>query len=327
MKTPENKNKKLPAELDTELQNLSDSEVQGLREVWDLASFPASSTFPDPSKLDQIWNAVDQKISEKEREPQFQRKDDRPSVERRQTARIIPMRWLAVAAVLVIGAIGARMWLAPVTLTVPYGETASVQLSDGSMVELNSGSTIKYARSFGDERRVSLQGEAFFDVEKEARPFIVETFNGSVRVLGTTFNVKAWDDESKTVVALQSGSVQVAGLVSEDNPKLLNPGQTARIQNEEILLSPTEEGLVPASLAWRSGDFSYSEEELRAVLHDIERRFDTQIVVSSEAMGSRKTKYSRKNPGSASVVLEELCASLGLAFRTTNEGFEVFDPQ
>ena len=113
---------------------------------------------------------------------------------------LFPMRWLAVAAVLIIGVIGARMWFAPVTLTVPYGETASIQLSDGSMVELNSGSTIKYARSFGDERRVSLQGEAFFDVEKETRPFIVETFNGSVRVLGTTFNVKAWDDESKTVV-------------------------------------------------------------------------------------------------------------------------------
>ena len=327
MKTPENKNTKLPAELDTELQNLSDSEVQGLKEVWDLASLPASSTFPDPSKLDQIWNAVDEKISEDVNEPQFQRKDDRPAVERKQTARIIPMRWLAVAAVLIVGAISAQLWLAPVTLTVPYGETASVQLSDGSMVELNSGSTIKYARSFGDERRVSLQGEAFFDVAKESRPFVVETFNGSVRVLGTTFNVKAWDDESKTVVALQSGSVQVAGLVNEDNPKLLNPGQTARIQNEEILLSPTEEGLVPASLAWRSGDFSYSEEELSAVLHDIERRFDTEIVMSSEAMGSRKTKYSRKNPGSASVVLEELCTCLGLAFRTTSEGFEVFDPQ
>ena len=327
MKTPENKNKKLPAELDTELQNLSDSEVKGLKEVWDLASIPPSSVFPDPSKLDQIWNAVDDKIGEGTSELLLHDKDDRPAVQRKQTARIIPIRWLAVAAVLIIGAIGARLWLAPVTLTVPYGETASVQLSDGSMVELNSGSTIKYARSFGEERRVLLQGEAFFDVEKENRPFIVETFNGSVQVLGTTFNVKAWDDESKTVVALQSGSVQVAGLMNEDAPKLLNPGQTARIQNEEILLSPTEEGLVPASLAWRSGDFSYSEEELSAVLHDIERRFDTVILMSSESMGSRKTKYSRKNPGSASVVLEELCASLGLAFRTTGEGFEVYDPQ
>lgn len=327
MKTSDNKNKNLPTELDKELQSLTESEVQGLEEVWDLSGSPPSSTFPDQARLDQIWLAVEGKIAGDSSGTKLGGKQDRPAVQRGRTARIYSIQWLAVAAVAIIGIVGASIWFSPVTVSVPYGETASVQLSDGSTVELNSGSSVKYARSFGDERKVTLTGEAFFDVKKEGRPFIVETFNSSVSVLGTSFNVKAWDDESKTVIALQSGSVQVSGISNTNEPVRLSPGQTAKVQPQEIVLSQSEEGLVPASLAWRSGDFAYSEEELIAILRDIERRFDTQIGLASSSLASRKTKYNRKNPDSASIVLEELCASLGLAFRSTDAGFEVYDPQ
>ena len=327
MNTPENKNKNLPGELDKELQKLSEADVKGLQEVWDLAGSAPASGFPDPAKLDQVWLAVEGKIERDRRDTELTPADDRPAVKRVKSARIIRMRWLAAAAVLVVGIVGTQLWFAPVTVTVPYGETASVQLSDGSSVELNSGSSIRYARSFGEERKVKLQGEAFFDVQRENRPFIVETFNSSVQVLGTSFNVKAWDNESKTVVALQSGSVQVNGMTQADESVRLIPGQTARIETDGILLSPSEERLVPASLAWRTGDFAYSEEALSAVMSDIERRFDTQITITPSSLGSRKTKYNRKNPGAASIVLEELCASLGLAFRSIDSGFEVYDPQ
>ena len=306
---------------------MSEPEVQGLEEVWGLVGSTPSSSFPDQARLDQIWLAVEGKIEASSSNSALGKVQDRPAVKRTRTARIYPIRWLAAAAVVIVGIVGTNMWFSPVTVSVPYGETASVQLSDGSTIELNSGSSVKYARSFGDERKVILTGEAFFDVQKENRPFVVETFNSSVQVLGTSFNVKAWDDESKTVIALQSGSVQVSGNDNKNEPVQLSPGQTAKVQPQEIVLTQSDEGLVPASLAWRSGDFSYSEEELIAILRDIERRFDTQIGLASSSLASRKTKYNRKSPDSASVVLKELCASLGLAFRSTDAGFEVYDPQ
>lgn len=323
MKTEKNRN--LPTELDTELQNLPDNDVQGLQEVWDLAGGPASPGFPDPAKLNQIWSAIEGEALT-EAEPSVRGRQDRPPVPQRKSARVYTMRWLAAAAVLVVGLIGARTWFSPVVVTVPYGETASVQLSDGSTVELNSGSELKYTRSFGDERRVTLQGEAFFDIVKEERPFIVETFNSSVQVLGTTFNVKAWDNELKTVVALESGIVQVAERSNLSESVQLSPGETARVQDDNILLSTNDDGLVATSLAWRTGDFSYSEESLDAIFKDIERRFDTDVSIASPSIGERKTKFNRQNPGSASVVLEELCASMGLAYRSTNTGFEVYIP-
>ena len=327
MKTPDNKNKNLPAELDTELQNLSDSEIQGLSEVWDLTGSSPSSDFPNHDKLDQIWLAVEKNMASESSTAKIEPERDRPAVKNVNKARLYSMRWLAAAAVLIIGMVGARLWFSPVTVSVPYGETASLQLSDGSTIELNSGSSIRYARSFGDTRKVTLQGEAYFDVQKEERPFIVETFNSSVQVLGTSFNVKAWDNESKTVVALKSGSVEVTGLNDLAESVRLVAGQTAKVQREEIVLSPMEDGLLSVSLAWISGDFAYAEEAFSAVLQDIERRYDTEILLSPSSLGSRKTKYNRKSPDSAQVVLEELCTSLGLAFRSTDSGFEVYDPQ
>lgn len=323
MKTKKNQN--LPSELDTELQNLSEKDVQGLKDIWDLAGGPANSGFPDPTKLDQIWSSIEDQARANTEAP-VQARLDRPPAVRQKPARIYAMRWLAAAAVLVVGLVGARLWFSPVTVSVPYGETASIELSDGSTIELNSGSEIKYARSFGDERRVSLQGEAFFDIVKEDRPFVVETFNSSVQVLGTTFNVKAWDSELKTVVALESGIVQVADRSDRNSSIRMSPGETARVQNDNILVSALDDGLVATSLAWRSGDFSYSEESLDAIFSDIERRFDTEVSLGSPSIGERKTKFNRKNPGSASVVLEELCTSMGLAYRSTNTGFEVYIP-
>ena len=325
MKTEKNNN--LPTELDTELQKLSDEEVQGLNEVWDLTGMPSATDFPNPDKLNTIFSAIDEQISKNNREGKPIPKEDREPVRRKRTARIYSIRWLAAAAVIVMGLIGWRSWLSPIQVSAPMGQTASVELHDGSTVELNSGSQIQYSRSFGDVRKVRLNGEAYFDVVNEGRPFIVETFNSSIQVLGTTFNVKAWGDEMKTVVALESGRVEVTGLSSGDDTILLQPGEIAQVQNNSVQLSSKDEGLVPTLLAWRTGDFSYPEEELRVIFRDIERRFDIQIDVASPEVGSLKTKFNRQNPNSVDVLIEEICASMGLSFRTTATGFEVYNPE
>ncbi len=113
----------------------------------------------------------------------------------------------------VVTAIGLAVWLQPRTVTVPYGAAETVELTDGSIAELSSGSSLTYRNFWGrDERRVTLEGEAFFDVAEAQRPFIVETFNASISVLGTRFNVRAWstDPFPETSVALESGRVAVS---------------------------------------------------------------------------------------------------------------------
>ncbi|RKN80182.1 FecR family protein [Ulvibacterium marinum] len=117
------------------------------------------------------------------------------------------------------------------TLTVPYAKRFGIQLSDGTKIHLNSGSSIKYPVKFikGANREVFLSGEAFFEVAEDAeRPFMVSSDDLVVKVLGTTFNVKAYPEDQEINTVLVSGSV---GLSNKDNQTtdstLLEPGHMA----------------------------------------------------------------------------------------------------
>ena len=115
------------------------------------------------------------------------------------------------------------------TLAVPYGRRAEVQLADGTKVWLNSGSRLVYPNTFnGDRREVFLQGEAFFDVSHNAaKPFHVYAKNVDVKVLGTSFNVRAYEDETTMSTVLVEGSVALSDM---NQPKImtqLKPTQMA----------------------------------------------------------------------------------------------------
>ncbi len=117
------------------------------------------------------------------------------------------------------------------TLTVPYARRFGIQLSDGTRIHLNSGSSIRYPVKFikGVHREVFLTGEAFFEVTEDTeRPFIVSSDDLVVTVLGTTFNVKAYPEDKEINTVLVSGSV---GLSNKENPStdstLLEPGHMA----------------------------------------------------------------------------------------------------
>lgn len=235
--------------------------------------------------------------------------------------------WMAVAASLLIGAVGLALWLQPVTHTATPGERLTVQLPDGSQAELNGGATLRYARRFGEARAVRLLGEAFFAVVEDQRPFRVETFNAQVEVLGTRFNVKAWPEglAPATTVTLETGRVRLAALTQPDRAVEMTPGET-RAVGLDAVLTPPDTAALHRALAWRTGALLYHDELLGVVLEDLERRFGMTLVLQAPALHRRRISFSEHDPTDAETVIRTLCAGYGLNYRATATGYELYDP-
>ncbi|MFV0592535.1 MAG: FecR family protein [Draconibacterium sp.] len=163
-------------------------------------------------------------------------------------------------------------------VTVPFGAKTNITLPDGSLVWLNSGSTLSFSSEFEDKRPVVLVGEAFFEVEKSDKPFIVSTNFGDVEVKGTSFNVKAYTEENTLQATLVSGSV----LVREKDSKkevTLEPGQQANLIDEEITLSNVETELF---ISWKDGKLIFRKEYLPAAIKRLERWYNVKIELADD---------------------------------------------
>ena len=183
------------------------------------------------------------------------------------------------------------------TISTPRGGQYQVTLSDGTKVWLNAASSIRFPVSFtGAERRVSVKGEAYFEVAHDQfRPFKVELNTSEIEVLGTHFNVNAYDDEASVKTTLLEGKVK---LTAKDNasPFILLPGQQSAIDNDgNITLqkdADTEE-----AVAWIHGNFQFKSAELQTVLRQISRWYDVDI----EYKGNLNPYFTGQLPRSESV--------------------------
>ncbi|ARA94689.1 hypothetical protein AWN76_017040 [Rhodothermaceae bacterium RA] len=265
--------------------------------------------------------------------------------------------WATAVTTLVV-ALGLAWWLHPTVVSVPYGQTAAVTLPDGSNVELASGTTLTYRWRWGQEaRRVSLEGEAFFDVVPDARPFVVEAFNATVRVTGTRFNVAAWPDDPQrqTVVTVEEGRVEVAARppagaeAAEQAPAapslrpeaqtlpaerlmvvapvvVLEAGQGTRVVGDSLAPRPPQAVAVEAALAWRAGALWFRDQPLAVIFRQLERRYATPIRAVSPEVAARRHTYQNPAPVSVASVLSDICLALDLRYRRTAQGYEVFSP-
>ncbi len=148
-------------------------------------------------------------------------------------------------------------------------------LADGSKVWLNAGSSLLYPVSFiSDERKVSVTGEAYFEVAHNvSRPFIVNHGSMEVRVLGTHFNVNAFeDDDSNIKVTLLEGSVKID---NGNAANFLKPGQQALVSKEIKLVNDVNLDLV---MAWKNGYFQFDRASLQNVLNQVSRWYDVDVV-------------------------------------------------
>lgn len=166
------------------------------------------------------------------------------------------------------------------SLAAEAGQRANVTLADGSVVTLNSGARIEYPVTFkGKERRVRIEGEALFKVSPDAgRPFIVSTYAADIKVLGTTFDVVAYEDEDVFSTTLMEGSVHVTNASDPSDSHLMRPGEVVTLCEGKLRLSALDD---PDSLSWVDGLVSLKAKDFASLMKLFERVYGVQIVVAT----------------------------------------------
>ena len=164
------------------------------------------------------------------------------------------------------------------TMHTPRGGQYKLSLPDGSLVWLNASSSIHYPTSFqGEERKVEITGEVYFEIAHDAtKPFKVSVNEMEVQVLGTRFNVNAYNDEPTINTTLLEGRVKVTGLITHDS-RLITPGQQARLNNTGSIKVFNNID-VDAVMAWKNGYFSFDNADMAAVMRQFSRWYDVDIV-------------------------------------------------
>ena len=174
-------------------------------------------------------------------------------------------------------------------LTVPFGKRFEIELSDGTVIQLNAGTILKYPVTFSDpnSRDVYLEGEAFFSVQKNPEhPFIVHTKNMNVRVLGTKFNVSSYENEDTTSTVLLEGSVKVLRPNENDNldvGTIISPNQQAAIQYGELSV---EEVDVEKYIAWTQGILYFDNDRFADIVKELERHYNVKILNKYQELNS-----------------------------------------
>lgn len=162
-------------------------------------------------------------------------------------------------------------------LNTPMGGEYQLVLPDGSKVWLNSGSTLRFPTTFiGSERIVELKGEAYFDITKNSKmPFLVRTNNTmDIKVLGTQFNVMAYDDEKNINTTLIEGSVEV---LKGTGKTMLKPGQEAILNRGSGNIKVASADLEQAT-AWKNGYFIFYNENIESIMRKVSRWYNVDVV-------------------------------------------------
>jgi len=172
------------------------------------------------------------------------------------------------------------------TLTTTRGEQTEVLLPDGTLVFLNSQSSLNFPTNFkgAKERKVTLTGEGYFEVTKnKLQPFIVASNQQLVKVLGTTFNINAYTDEPHTATTLLEGSVNITN-TNNQRSATLSPGQQATLSTNQLEIKTVETDDV---VAWKNGYFMFNNETLSTILNRVSKWYDVDVIYKDDAMKNK----------------------------------------
>lgn len=160
------------------------------------------------------------------------------------------------------------------TITIPRGGQYQLVLPDGTKVWMNSSSSLTYPVIFkGSKRQVSLTGEAYFEVAKNKQmPFIVESKKQTLEVLGTHFNVNAYDDEPAVKTTLLEGSIKIIAVANKMS-RVLVPGEQAHVDQNIEIRAVDAEGVV----SWKNGLFVFNKQTVEAAMRQLARWYDVEV--------------------------------------------------
>ncbi|MCX2584417.1 FecR domain-containing protein [Pedobacter sp. MR22-3] len=176
------------------------------------------------------------------------------------------------------------------TLTTSKGETYVLTLPDKSRVWMNAASSLTYSTSLNEhkQRRVKLDGEAYFQIAKDkAHPFIVESKGQEVEVLGTHFNINSYGDDKIVRTTLLEGSVKVVFQKGERNEKILKPGQQSILLPDNRIA--VKEVDVNEAVAWRDGKFIFDREDMGTIMRKVARWYNVEVIFEDDIQNKQIT--------------------------------------
>lgn len=210
------------------------------------------------------------------------------------------------------------------TIKIPYGKRFELELSDGTLVHLNSGSTLKYPVTFiaGQNRQVFLDGEAFFDVSKDKKhPFVVNADHLNIRVLGTHFNVSNYAEDDVTDVVLVEGSVglyQTNEKFDATKNTILEPGFKGSFnkKNQRINTNPV---ITDTYTSWMYGGLTFRNMSFKNISKKLERHYNVSIETQNTKLENELFNASFKNNESIEKVLSYFNDVYGIKYTLKND--------
>lgn len=195
------------------------------------------------------------------------------------------------------------------TVSTPRGGYYRVVLPDGTRAWINAESSIRFPSSFeGSQRKIQITGEVFMDVAKNAsNPFIVETNGINIEVLGTQFNVNAYEDENAIVTTLLEGSVKV---ITPAGIRTLIPGQQLGVLPPPMAGDGNSLQLrnvnVEAVTAWKNGNFQFEGSDINSIMRQVARWYNVNVVYEGKVDHAFVGHISRNEPISRLLQLLEM---------------------
>ena len=248
--------------------------------------------------------------------------------------------WLRGAAAVIIGAIAAVFIyvkahnssadavVALKQFNTPAGTLSHLTLSDGTQITLNAESTVKYPAEFNSKtREVYLSGEAYFDVQHDpSHPFIVHTSRSDIRVLGTAFNIKCYDNDSLFAATLLRGSIQASVKNKANNTVLLKPLDKLVISNTGFYLSKVshlDADTVNIETAWMRNKLVFKDQPFGLLANDLSRKYGINIIFGNKDLKGVKLngEYDREN---ISQVLASLKRVAEFNYRMTGKQIYIY---
>ncbi len=197
-----------------------------------------------------------------------------------------------------------------VQLIVPKGKRSRLTLPDGTVMWVNADSRIAFPARFGAKREIDVDGEVYLKVAHDAaRPFTVHAKNFDVTVLGTSFNVNAYDRNDVQNVTLSEGSVEVAA--ADNSVTTLSPSQMLTCSSDGVTVSEVD---AADQISWITGVYSFKSERLRDIADRMENYYGMPIVFATDRLAEKRFSGRLEFRESADFVYESLAIAVSLEY-------------